>query len=601
MNATDPVHTDGDEPVPATAGVVGPISRVIGWVRPHRGTLAVSGLLMLVVTGAQLARPQLVATAIDRGMRDGDLSVLRWAVVGYAALVVLTTVAGGWQRYLLVRTGVRVITDVRNRLFAHLLALGHAFHDRNRPGDLMSRTTSDAETLSDFITWSVITTLQSVLTLVGIVVILLREDVTLTLAAFAVVPLMAAATWRWTRATRARYQLVREAVGDVSARAEESLAGIRVVKALGQEAAQVGRFEEANQHQRTTDLDTDRLSARFYPVIDVLSDLAVAVVLGLGGLRVLDGSLAPGTLVAIILYVQQFFEPVRDLTTRLDSVQDATAAARRILEVLDSEPAVTDAEDAIQLPPVAGHLVLDDVRFRYETGGEVLHGIDLDVPAGTSLALVGETGAGKTTIALLLGRFHDVTGGSVAIDGHDLRTVTLASLRRQMAWVPQEVGLFRGTVRDNLRWGRPDATDREVEHAARAVGGHQLFTTLPDGYDTELEEGGGGLSTGERQLVAFTRALLMDPAVVVLDEATASVDVATEARMQRGLRELLADRTSVVIAHRLSTVVNADQIAVVADGRVVERGTHEQLLAAGGHYADLHAEQTAAEGLDAVT
>lgn len=578
-------------------GALRAVVRLTPMLRPHVRGLLLAGALMLVATAASLARPQVVAYAIDEGMRAGSASALRLAVAAFALLTLLDSSAGAWQRYTLVRIGVRVITDLRDRLFAHLLSLSQSFHDRNRPGDLMSRMTSDAETIADFITWSVISTAQSLLALLGIVVVLVREDVGLTVAAFAVVPLMGAATWRWTRATRARYRRVREAVGDVSARAEESLSGIRVIKGLGQETAQQGRFQEANEVQRREDLGTDKLSSAFYPVIDVLSDVAVAVVLGLGGLRVLTGDLEPGALVAFILYVQQFFEPIRDLTTRLDSVQDTAASANRILEVLDTEPEIVDAPDAVELPPVRGHLRLEGVRFGYAPGIEVLHGVDLDVPAGTTVALVGETGAGKTSIARLVGRFYDVDDGRVTIDGHDVRDVTLTSLRRQLAWVPQEVGLFSGTVMDNLRFGRPDATEEEVVAAARAVGADEQFRGLPDGYDTRLDEGGGGLSTGERQLVAFTRAVLTDPAVVVLDEATANVDVATEARMQEGLRRLLAGRTAVIIAHRLSTIVGADQIAVVDGGRVVERGTHAELLAAGGAYARLYEEQMAAQGL----
>lgn len=591
-----PPRAAPDDPVTGRASQLTAITRVVGWLRPHTRTLVVAGLLMLVATGASLALPQLVAYAIDQGMRAGDGDALLRAGLAYGVLAVVQSASGAGQRYLLVRTGVRVITDVRNRLFDHLLRLGWSFHDRNRPGDLMARVTSDAETLSDFITWSVISTLQSLLTLVGIVVILLGEDVLLAMLAFSVVPVMAYATWRWTRATRARYDAVREAVGEVSARAEESLAGIRVVKGLGQERAQQGRFEEANQEQRTQDLGTDRVAALFYPVIDVLSDIAIAVVLGVGGLRVLSGDLAPGALVAIILYVRQFFDPVRELTTRLDSVQDAASASRRITTVLDTEPEITDAADAYDLPDVDGRLELRDVRFSYQTGPEVLHGIDLEVQPGTTTALVGRTGAGKTSIARLLGRFYDIDSGAVRIDGHDVRDVTLESLRRQLAWVPQEVGLFRGTVRDNLRWGVPGASDEQVRDAAEAVGAHELLDRLPHGYDTKLEEGGGGLSAGERQLVAFTRALLTDPAVVVLDEATANVDVVTERRMQQGMQRLLEGRTAVVIAHRLSTIVDADQIVVVHDGEIVQRGTHDELLAAGGRYADLYGSQLRAEG-----
>lgn len=590
------------------------VKRVLAMLQPLRGRLVWAGVLMLATTAATLLGPELIGVAIDDGIRDGSMSTLRWAVLGVAIAALVENGAGAWQRYTLIQVGVRVITDLRGRLHAHLLKLSQAFHDRNRPGDLMARVDADTETLSDFVTWSVISTLQSLLTLGGIIWILLRTDAVLTVAAFAVTPLMAAATWRWARNTRKRYADVRAAVGEVSARAEESLSGIHVIKGLRRERDVRARFDDANVDQRDKDLGTDRVSAGFYPVIDVLGDVAVAVVLGLGGIRVLSGDLQPGDLVTVVLLVQRFFDPIRELTTRLDSLQDAVAAGDRIFTVLDTPATVVDRPGAqnysntapapapgididSESRPSVGGVQLHNVDFAYEPGRPVLHDINLDIPAGSTLALVGETGAGKTTIARLIGRVADPDAGRVRLDGVDLRDLTVASLRSRIAWVPQTMGLFAGTVLENLRYGRPSATIQEVQTAAEAVGAHDIIEALADGYDTHLDEGGTGLSAGERQLIAFARAVLIDPVIIVLDEATANVDLVTEARMQDGLGRLLDDRTSVIIAHRLSTILRADTIAVVDHGRIVEQGTHDQLLALDGLYAALLQTQLSGDGL----
>lgn len=439
-------------------------------------------------------------------------------------------------------------------------------------------------------------------------------DWSLALLTFTILPPMIALTWWWRRQSAVRYRAVREAVGVVSATLQESLAGMRIIQAFVREYREQARFRHVTTTEINASLRADKLASIFLPGIDLISQIGVAIVVGVGGYRVLNGDLTAGTLVAFLMYLNMFFDPIRDLAMRLDQFQEAAAAGERILNVLDTEPDIVDRPGAIELPRTKGGIELRNVSFRYtssgaESGGErengrepaesneegssenVLHDIDLVVKPGQTVALVGHTGAGKSTLVRLLGRFYDPQSGQILIDGVDISIVTMKSLRDQMAWVPQDTGLFATTIRENLRYGRLDASDEEIEAAARETGAHDFIMALPKGYDTDVEEGGSRLSTGQRQLISFTRALLADPVVIVLDEATSSVDTVTELQMQAALGKLLQGRTAFVIAHRLSTIVRADQVIVMEHGRIIERGTHEELLAARGHYYHLYSTQ----------
>ena len=434
---------------------------------------------------------------------------------------------------------------------------------------------------------------QNSLVLAGTAVVLFLLDWRLALATLLVVPLMGGATaWFRVRSNRA-YRRVRERLGLVTATLAEDISGMRVVQSFTREPASQTSFRGVNEAYKAANYETVVLNGLYFPAVDVLSSVATAIVLGFGGALVVDGSLTVGVLLAFTLYLSNFFDPVQQLSQLYNTFLSATAALDRIISVLDEEPEVVDAPNARELPAVAGHVRFDHVRFGYSELPDVLHDFDLDVPPGTTVALVGHTGAGKSTIAKLLARFYDPRAGAITIDGHDLREATQASLRQQLGIVPQEGFLFAGTIADNISFGRPEADRSEIEAAARAVGVDVFVAELPDGYDTELGERGFRLSLGQRQLVAFARALLADPRILILDEATSSVDIGTEQRIERGLRHLLADRTAFVIAHRLSTIRRADLIVVLDHGRIVEQGTHDKLLAAGGAYTRLYGDWAA--------
>jgi len=431
---------------------------------------------------------------------------------------------------------------------------------------------------------------QNSLTLLGTAILLFVLDWRLALATLAVIPLMSLATVIFrVRSTRA-YRAVRERLGLVTATLAEDIAGMRVVQAFTREEATTRNFKAVTERYRDSNMETVVLNGLYFPFVDLLSSIALAVVLGYGGHLYFNGDVTLGTLFAFMLYVQNFFDPVQQLSQLYNTFLSATAALDKIMDVMEEEPEVLDRGGAQPLPEVEGDVRFESVRFSYSKGGEVLHGLDLDVPAGTTVALVGHTGAGKSTIAKLLARFYDPTEGRITIDGNDLRDVTQASLRHQLGIVPQEGFLFAGTVTDNIKFGRPDATSQQVVQAAQTVGAHDFILRLEDGYETQLQERGSRLSLGQRQLIAVARALLADPHILILDEATSSVDIGTERKIEQALRILLAGRTAFIIAHRLSTIRDADLIVVLEHGRIIEQGSHDELLAKRGLYTSLYGD-----------
>jgi ATP-binding cassette subfamily B protein len=558
--------------------------------RPYGRRVAGGAVALLVATAASLAPPYLAKVAIDRGIRHGDLSLLGWVVLALVVAGAVSWLAGLVQTYLTSWVGERVLADLRLRLFEHLSRLSLGFYERNRAGAVISRLTNDVEALDQLVTDGVTSLVQNSLVLAGSAVILIVLDWRLALATLAVFPLMTVATAIFRRLSSRAYRRVRERLGTVTATLQEDISGMRVVQAYAREEQSADRFREVNASYREANHDTVVLNGLYFPFVDFLSSAATAVVLGYGGYLVFGNSLTIGSLFAFIGYLTNFFDPVQQLSQLYNTFLAAVAALDKIIDVMEEQPDIEDAPAAGILPRVNGHVRFETVRFGYGDGPEVLHEIELDVRAGTTVALVGHTGAGKSTIAKLLARFYDPKQGRITVDGTDLREVTQESLRRQLGIVPQEGFLFAGSIRDNIAFGRPDATDEEVRAAAHAVGADEFISALPASYATEVGERGNRLSLGQRQLLAFARALLADPRILVLDEATSSVDIATEQRIELGLRRLLAGRTAFVIAHRLSTVRQADLIVVLEHGVIVEQGTHEQLLARGGLYLALYGD-----------
>ena len=567
------------------------VGRLLGFLKPHWHKMVLASVLTAISSLLGLVVPYLVKVAIDEHITVGDIPGLdRIAVITLVAFIGLY-VSSAIQQYILSLTGQQVLGEMRSKLVHHLQDLHLGYHDTHIIGVTISRVFSDVGVINDLLSQGLITVISDILTLVGIVIVMVSMSPRLALLSFTVVPLMVGATMVFARHAKAAFRETRATVAGVVGDLAEDLAGIRVIQAFAQESSEQERFDAVNRANRDAHVHAMTLSFIFMPAVQFLGTLATAVVLWFGGRAVVNETLTLGVIVAFLSYVTQFFQPIRELSQLYTTMQQAMAGGERVLELLDTQPGVPDKPDAIEVERIEGHVELRSVTFAYRADETVLHDVDLVIEPGQTIALVGPTGAGKTSISNLIARFYDVTDGAVLIDGVDVREIAQRSLRRKMGIVPQDPFLFPGTVADNIRFGDPEAQDEAVREAARSANAAEFIDRLPDGYETEIQEGGVNFSVGQRQLLCIARAILADPGILILDEATSSVDTMTEALIQDALERLLAGRTAVVIAHRLSTIRNADMICVIDEGKIVEQGTHEELLLRDGLYRELYERQ----------
>jgi ATP-binding cassette subfamily B protein len=557
--------------------------RMWTYMSPYKLRIAASLALLLVYTATLIVYPLIPGLAINAITQH---QTTRFLVICF--LFVLNNVAM-WlsqyqQQYQMTWVGQHALYRISSAMFRHISKLPMEFFDQNETGRVMARMQNDVTVLQQVLSSGTLTILGSLLSLTGIFVSIMLLNWRLALMVFVTAPIMGAGLWLWQRQSRPSFLAARAAISAVNASIQENVSGIRVIQSLSRERRNAQDFHAINAHNLGSNLTVSRISALVQPMVELIAASAMSIAVLAGGLMVLDGALKIGFLVSFVLYTNRFFDPIRDATQQYINLQRATVAAERIFEILDTPVTVDEKPDAVPLEVREGRVEFRDVHFEYVPGVEVLHGLELDIRPGERLAIVGQTGAGKSTLISLLARFYDVTSGAVLIDGQDVRDVTFASLRQAMGIVLQDPFLFSGTVRDNIAYGRPDATDAEVEVAARGVNAHDMIMRLPEGYDTPVRPNSSNLSTGQRQLISLARAMLISPRVLCLDEATAGIDPHTEAILQQGIAKLLEGRTAIVIAHRLSTIRNADRIIVVDQGRIAEQGNHEELMRLGGIY-----------------
>jgi ABC-type multidrug transport system fused ATPase/permease subunit len=587
------------------------MNRLVPYFAPHKARLALVAVLLVAAVLMELAAPYLLGVAVDQFISPGDEPRAAWlqALVSpdvnpYTGLAVVMGLLAGtylfsWvlnvaQFRLMVRVAQDVLLVMRSQIMAKIQTLSLDFFDSREAGDLMSRLINDTQVINDMFGQGLMRVLRMSLSLVGIVIAMVALNWRLALASYAVLPIILAVTIYFSRRVRRAFRETRKTIGAVSAELQENIAGVREVQAFARESENMAEFETVNARNRSANVEAETLTSLFMPILDVFNTVAMAIVIGFGGYLALAFSpplVTVGLIVSFLNYVRRFYEPIRELAELYAQLQSALAGAERVFDLLDVQPSVADAPGATELPQIEGHVEYENVSFQYKSDEPVLTDVSVSIAAGQTIALVGPTGAGKTTFANLLIRFYDAESGVIRIDGHSIRDVTLASLRRQIGVVPQDTYLFSGKVMDNIRYGRLDASDEEVIEAAKLANAHEFIQRLPDGYDTVTGERGAGLSQGNRQLLAIARAILKDPRILILDEATSSVDTRTELLIQRALNTLMQGRTSLVIAHRLSTIRNADKILVIRDGRVVEQGDHASLLAQEGLYHELYMSQ----------
>ncbi|MHB8946998.1 MAG: ABC transporter ATP-binding protein [Bacillota bacterium] len=583
--------------------------RLWKYIAPYRMYLASALFLMVVASVSGLLGPYLMKVAIDGYVDNGALPTaqrffgLNRVALIYLVIYVVNWLVTYWQTYIVSLAGQNIIYNLRRDLFGHIQTLTLRFFDGIEAGRLMSRVTNDIEALNQLLSSGLVSLLNDFFTIFGIMAIMLVLNWRLALITFTVLPVMVFVSFYFQNRMRTAYHRVRRRIADVNANLQESISGMKVTQSFTREDMNLQRFDSTNQGNFQANLQAAALTSIFFPLVEFIGQVATVIVLFAGGVIIIDtikaglttGAITIGVLVAFIGYVTRFFMPIRDLSQIYNMFQSAIVSTERVFQIMDNVPEVRDEPEAAPLPPIKGDVRFEDVTFGYEPPQPVLHDVSLVCRPGENIALVGPTGAGKSTVINLLARFYDPDQGRVIIDGHDLRSVTMASLRSQLGVVLQDTFIFSGTVADNIRYGRLDATDDEVVASAKAVNAHGFIMNLPENYRTEVHERGAKLSTGQRQLIAFARALLADPKILILDEATSSVDAYTELLIQRALEKLLKGRTAFIIAHRLSTIRNADRIYVIDEGRVVEHGTHKELLEKGGRYRDLYEKQFAAQ------